>query len=105
MIKKLLVGGLLGGLTLLAAAVVSSSILPYRHEITMKRIPDERLVHEVLRQSLVEHGRYVCLLGPPLQEQGGGEAYENPVFSIHHNGLGHESAGKALVLDLSLIHI
>lgn len=84
MLKKVIVAGLLGAVVLFAWTMLTNGILGLNSSINMKRIPNDRLVYEVLKQSIVEPGGYVLPHGPT----------EEPLFGVHYTGMGHESAGK-----------
>ena len=64
----------------------------------MMRVPDERRVYEVLRESIVEPGGYMC--NPPLAPDGAFPPGE-PVYGIRYGGSGHEIAGRMMVVDLA----
>jgi hypothetical protein len=95
MLKKVIVSGLLGGVVLIVWGFVVNGIFGFNSGMNMKQIPDERQVYEILKEGIVEPGRYIC--NPELTSSGTFPG-EEPVFSIHYSGMGHEAAGgKALV--------
>jgi hypothetical protein len=97
MVKKVITAGLAGGLTLMLWSILINGILGFRYRMDMKQVPGEREVYEVLKQHIVEPGRYLC--NPAVTES---HTYpENePVFSILYGGMGHEAAGPlSLILD------
>jgi hypothetical protein len=90
MLNKVLAAGLLGAVVLFAWTMLTNGILRLNSSINMKQIPNDRLVYEVLRQSIVEPGGYVLPHGPPLAD----DPAALPLFGVHYTGMGHESAGK-----------
>ena len=102
MLRKVIVSGLLGGLVLFGWTFVVNGIFGFRNSIDMTQIPAERQVYEVLQQSIAEPGRYI--VNPELTSQGTFPG-EEPVFSVHHSGMGHESAGRLMLLQLALFFI
>jgi hypothetical protein len=97
MSKKIILSGLLGGLTLIIWMVVISGIFGFRSMIDMKQIPDDRQVYELLKSHITEPGRYLC--NPELTSE---RIYPEgkPVFSILYSGLGHEAAGEEALFGL-----
>jgi len=98
MLKKIIVAGLLGGLTLICWTFVVNGILRFRVTIDMNRIDNERLVYEVLKHNINEPGRYI--FNPEATDEGfpGGE----PVYSVLYGGVGHEVAGSMTLLHLAI---
>jgi hypothetical protein len=102
MLRKVIVSGLLGGIVLFGWTFVVNGILGFRSSMDMNQVPAERQVYEILQQSIIEPGRYI--FNPELTSPGtfpGGE----PVFSVHYSGMGHESAGRLMVLQLALFFV
>ncbi len=99
MLKKVIVSGLLGGVILIASTFVINGIFGFRSSIDMKPIPDERQAYECLKGSIVEPGRYIC--NPELTSSGSFPG-EEPVFGIYYSGMGHESAGGLMPIQLAL---
>jgi hypothetical protein len=97
MLKKVIVSGLLGGVILIAWAFVVNGILGFKSSVDMKPISDERQVYEILKANIVEPGRYIC--NPELSVSGSFPS-EEPVFSIHYSGMGHESAGGLMLFQV-----
>jgi hypothetical protein len=75
---------------LFAWTMLTNGILGLNSRINHKRIPNDRMVYEVLRQSIIEPGGYVLPHGPPQTE----DPADEPLFGVHYTGMGHESAGK-----------
>lgn len=95
--KRVLVGSLLGLVVMLAWFVVVDGILGLTRSIRMKQLPNERTVYSFLIEHVEEPGRYVC--DPevtPEQEYPG----DDPIFVVNYSGLGHDDAGKEMVLGL-----
>jgi hypothetical protein len=81
---------------------VINGLFGFRNSLDMNQIPAEREVYEILRESIVKPGRYVC--NPELTSLGTFPDGE-PVFSIHFSGMGHESAGRLMVFQLALFFV
>jgi len=98
MFKKVITAGLIGGLTLMIWAVMTNLIFGFTNRIEMKPVPNETEVYQILKQNIVEPGRYLC--NPALT--GSNMFPDNePVFSILYAGIGHEAAGPlSVVLDI-----
>ena len=97
--RRFVLPGFLGGLVMSIWGVVINGLLGFKARIDMKPIPDEPRVYAVLKESIVEPGRYAC--NPALTDGGafpGGE----PAFSILYGGVGHEAAGWLLLVQLPL---
>lgn len=99
MLRKVIVSGLLGGAILIAWAFVVNGVFGFRSKIDMKPISNERQVYETLKAYIVEPGRYIC--NPELSSSGTFPR-EEPVFSIHYSGMGHEFAGRLMFFQLAL---
>jgi hypothetical protein len=98
MFKKVIIAGLLGGLTLMIWTLLINGIFGFRNRIDMKQVPNERQVYEILKQNIVDPGRYLC--NPELTSTNTFPENE-PVFSILYGGVGHEAAGvKSMLVDL-----
>ena len=97
MLKKVIIAGLLGGLTLIIWAILIDGLFGFRYRIDMKKVPNEPQVYQILKENITEPGRYLC--NPALTESN--MFPENqPVFSILYGGMGHEAAGSlSVILD------
>lgn len=102
MLRRAVVPGLMGGLVLVVWAITVNGILGFKASIDMNRIPDERVVYEVLREHVTEPGRYV--VNPPLNESGMFPAGE-PVFGLTYGGVGHEAAGRHNLIQLAFFFV
>src|SRR4030042_2036396 len=100
--KKVIIAGLLGGLVLIIWSFVVNGIFGFKSRIEMKQIPNERQVYEILKQNIVEPGRYICNPELTLNEF---FPDEEPVFSILYGGVGHEAAGEQSLIGLLLFFI
>jgi len=89
MYKKLLKAGLAGGLTLIVWTILINGFFGFKHRMDMKHVPDEMAVYQILKQHIIEPGRYLC--NPPLTDSNQFPDNE-PVFSILYAGFGHEAA-------------
>ena len=99
MSKRICVSGVLGMAILVAWSFVVNGVLGFNSRINLRQIPDERRVYETLKGSVVEPGRYI--FNPELTPSGMFPDGE-PVFSVHYSGMGHESAGKVMLLQLAV---
>lgn len=102
MLKKVIVPGLMGGVVVIVWAFVVNGILGFQARIDMKQIADERQVYAILKEQIVEPGRYVC--NPALTPEGRFPDGE-PVFSVLYGGVGHEAAGGLALLGLVIFLI
>ena len=102
MLKKVIVSGLLGGIVLLVWTFVVNGIFGLRSSIDMKPVSNERQVYEELKGSIIEPGRYI--VNPELSSSGTFPA-EEPVFSIHYSGMGHDAAGKLMLFQLAVFFL
>jgi hypothetical protein len=102
MVKRVITAGLLGGIVLSVWTFVVNGLLRFRASIDMRTIPGEGQVYEVLKQHVVEPGRYTC--NPGLTADGvfpGGE----PVFGVLYGGMGHEAAGGLMLVGLVVFFV
>ena len=91
--------GILGGLVMLIWAVAINGLLGFKARIDMKLLPNEPQIYAVLKESIVESGRYAC--NPALTDDGTFPDGE-PAFSILYGGVGHEAAGWEALVQLPL---
>jgi hypothetical protein len=99
MFKKVIIAGLMGGLTLMIWMFLINGVFGFRNRIDMKRVTNERQVYELLKQNIVEPGRYLC---NPEPTPSGAFPDNEPVFSILYGGMGHEAAGVQSILEIIL---
>ncbi|MCU0640360.1 MAG: hypothetical protein MUF59_10925 [Candidatus Krumholzibacteria bacterium] len=97
MVKKVFVSGLVGAVVLLVWTFVLNGIFGFNARLSMKQVPDEREVYNVLRATITEPGRYLC--NPALTSDGRFPGNE-PVFGIQYSGFGHEAAGLGVISGL-----
>lgn len=97
MLKKVFIAGVLGEIVLIVWAFVVNGILGFQASIDMKQIDTQSQVYEVLNVHIVAPGRYV--LNPELTQEGIFPA-EEPVYSVLYSGIGHESAGRLMLIRL-----
>jgi hypothetical protein len=97
MLKRVIIAGLIGGITLIVWAILLNGFLGFKYRIDMKQVPNEAQVYQILKQNITEPGRYLC--NPSLTESDIFPENE-PVFSILYGGMGHEAAGPlSIILD------
>ncbi len=89
--------GLLGGVVLIIWTFVINGLFGFQASIDMKQVPAERQIYEVLRQNVIDPGRYV--FNPELTPEGVVPGKE-PVYSVLYGGMGHGSAGAHMMVGL-----
>ena len=96
--KKIIRAGLPGGAVLILWTFLINGIFRFQANIDMKQIPAERRVYEMLKEHIVEPGRYICnpALTPNWRFPDG-----EPVFSVLYGGIGHEAAGGLMLIGLA----
>ncbi len=99
MFRRVILPGLVGGLVLIVWNVLVNGIFGFNSRIEMKRMPDERIVYEVLKEHVTEPGKYAC--NPEVIPERGFPENE-PVFSVLYGGVGHEAAGRLMLLHLPI---
>jgi hypothetical protein len=92
----------LGAVVLVVWTFLVNGVFGVGNGIERRLITAERNVHETLSASLVEPGRYIA--NPELTASGTFPEGE-PVFSICYIGMGHESAGKVMLVQLAMFVI
>jgi hypothetical protein len=97
--KKVIVSGLLGAVVLVVWTFLVNGVFGVGSGIERRPMAAERQVHEILNASLAEPGRYIA--NPELTAAGSFPEGE-PVFSIHYSGMGHESAGTVMLVQLAM---
>jgi hypothetical protein len=102
MSTRVISAGLLGGVVLLVWTVVVDGLLGFRARIDMKQVPAERQVYETLKEHVVDPGRYA--VNPALTSDRRFPEGE-PVFSVLYGGVGHEAAGRFMLIGLALFLI
>lgn len=95
--KKVLMGGLLGACVLVVWLIVVDGILGFKSRIEMKQLPNERIVYEFLREHVTEPGNFVCNPEVTPDQRFPGDA---PIFGVHYTGLGHDDAGREIIVGL-----
>jgi hypothetical protein len=100
MLKKIVTGGLLGGVVLIACMFLSDGLFGLRSGIEMNRLVNEGWVYEILKESIDEPGGYT--INPPMEDPTGPFPTAEPVFSIHYSGLGHGAAGRIFLVNLAI---
>jgi len=97
MTKKVIISGLLGTVVLIIWNILINGIFGFKSSIDMKQIPNERQVYAVLKENIVEPGRYTC--NPEITPERR-FAEGEPVFSVFYGGVGHEAAGGEMLSSL-----
>jgi hypothetical protein len=60
MLKKVIIAGLVGGLTLIIWAILINVVFGFRYRIDMNKVPNEPQVYQTLKENITEPGRYLC---------------------------------------------
>ncbi len=102
MLKKVIIAGMLGGVVLMVWTLVVNGIFRFQASIDMKRIEAERQVYEVLKEHIVDPGRYI--INPELTSEMRFPDGE-PAFSVLYGGVGHESAGSFMLVGLVIFFL
>lgn len=97
MLKKVIIAGMLGGIVLIIWTFVVNVLFGFKSSLEMKQIPNERQVYEILKENIVDPGKYIC--NPELTAERPFPDGE-PVFGVLYSGIGHESAGKLMLIEL-----
>ena len=85
MTKQIIIAGLLGAVVLIIWTFLINGIFRFKVSMDMKSIPNEREVYEVLKENVIEPGRYAC--NPQLTPYKRFPE-EEPVFSVLYGGVG-----------------
>jgi hypothetical protein len=99
---RVIAAGLLGGVVLILWAFIVDGMLGMRASIDMKRVAEEPRVYEVLKEHVVEPGKYT--VNPAPTAEGRYPAGE-PVFSVLYGGIGHEAAGSLMLVGLAVFFL
>jgi len=96
-LRRVLVGGLVGAVVVIAWLFVADGILGFKRGIDTNRLGEERIVYTFLAEHVTEPGRYV--INPELlpERRFPGEA---PIFAVQYSGLGHKDAGQEVIVGL-----
>jgi hypothetical protein len=97
--KRVIVSGLLGFVVIVVWMVLVNGILGFQSRMTMKRIDGEREVYETLKVHITEPGRYTCNPEPTAE---GRYPEGEPAYGILYGGVGHEAAGRDMLLQLPI---
>jgi len=100
MVKKIIAGGLLGWVVLIVSIFLSNGVFGLNSAIDMKRLVNEEWVYAVLKESVKQPGGYS--VNPPMESPRGPFPDDEPVFSIHYSGMGHEAAGRIFIVNLAI---
>ena len=100
MAKKVILAGLLGWIVLIVWGFVVNGVFRFNSSINLNQIQEERQVYQFLKETITEPGRYII---NPEQTASGIFPDGEPVYSIHYSGIGHEAAGKLMLLQLAIL--
>lgn len=87
--KRIIIAGLLGGLTLFIWGIVSHGILPFKRAYTMKTVPDQMEVHQMLKDRIAEEGYYVVPFMSNREQEAHPTYRQEPIFEIKYTGETH----------------
>lgn len=102
MLKRILVSGLFGGVTLLLFTGLANGVFGFTARLEMNPVPNERIVYALLKESLVVPGAYMA--NPELTVGGEFPAGE-PVFGIRYSGVGHEAAPLMSLVEPGILFV
>lgn len=97
--KKVLLGGLAGGVVMIVWLVVADGLFGLKRSIDMHQPRNERVLYDFLAEHITQPGRYV--LNPEVIPDRGFPG-DDPIFAVHYTGLGHADAGKEMLAGLVL---
>jgi hypothetical protein len=97
MTTRVLTAAVLGFLVLVLWTFVVNGMLGFTARLTMNRVADEPAVHRLLTQNVPAPGAYI--VNPALTAD---HRFPDgaPVFAVTHSGIGHEGAGRMMLVDL-----
>lgn len=99
MVKRAVMGGLLGLGVIVLWSVVVNGLFGFRSRLDMKPIPQERRLYEVLKETVPGPGRYIC--NPEVVPEVGFPPGQ-PAYAVFYGGVGHEAAGALLAANLAV---
>ena len=100
--RRVLTAGLLGSLVMVTWLVVVDGLFGLKRGIEMGQLPEERAVYAFLSDHVEVPGRYV--LNPEVVPERGFPGDE-PIFSVHYTGLGHDDAGQEVIVMLLVLFV
>lgn len=98
--RKVLVPGALGTLVMIGWLVVVDGLLGFKRGIELGQLREERAVYAFLSDHVAVPGRYVL---DPEVVPGRGFPGDEPIFSVHYTGLGHDDAGQEVIAMLTIL--
>lgn len=97
MTRRVLLAGLLGAAVLVGWTIIMNVGFQFTARIAMEPVPNERAIYELLKEHVKQPGAYMANPAPTSTgEFPSGES----VFSIRYGGVGHEAAGRLLIIEL-----
>jgi hypothetical protein len=91
------VSGLAGAVVFLVLTFILNGILGFNARFSMKQVPNEPEIYNMLKSTITEPGRYLC---NPSPTPDGRFPDNEPVFGIQYSGAGHEAAGLGMIFGL-----
>ncbi|MBL8140757.1 MAG: hypothetical protein JNM38_06595 [Acidobacteria bacterium] len=90
--------GTLGFLVFTAWTFLINGVYGFTARLSMHQVADEAAVHQVLAQHITAPGAYV--VNPTLT---GSHRFPDatPVFGVTYSGMGHDAAGRLMLVDLA----
>lgn len=101
MIRRVIISGLLGGLVFIVCSFLINGLFGFKSRLDMKQLPNERQVYEILKENVREGGRYG--VNPEMADDR--FPGNQPAFSILYGGVGHEAAGRQMLIQLPLFFL
>jgi hypothetical protein len=99
MTRRVLLSGLAGAVVLCAWTFAVNVGFGFTARLEMQPVPNERAVYALLKEHISRPGAYMA--NPPLSPRGEFPPGE-PAFSIRYSGVGHDAAGRLLLIDLAV---
>jgi len=98
--RRVLVGGLIGAVVMIAFVVVVDGLMGFKRGINMHQLTNMTDVYTFLSQHVTQPGRYVCnpVVGPDQPFPG-----HAPVFAVEYSGLGHADARQEVIVGLVVL--
>ena len=102
MLKRIVWAAALGLIATFVWTFVVNGIFGFTLRVEMKPVPNEPEVYRVLKKNVVLPGAYMA--NPALTPEGQFPAGE-PVFSVRASGMGHEAAGRMVLVGPAISFI
>ncbi|MFC1564910.1 hypothetical protein ACFL6G_08250 [candidate division KSB1 bacterium] len=103
--KDVVIAGLAGGIVIFIWMIISNGILPFKRSVVMKTFPNQKPVHDILKERITEPGIYSCpYMHEYEEEMSFFPDYGNePIFAIVYNGETHNTVEGLLSMRILTI--